>query len=186
MKKQLIGKGSFTKCYLNEDKLTVTLISTDYIKECMSLNWFPADLGLFPDVILNDAISNDAISNDDKSYTMKYYPRVTSLKKALNPRDFKLYQCLRKLNIPTDYRNNIHDNYSKWRKEFSTIPDEFKEEREEIIGALDSCINYGSDIGFEISPRNVATDNGKLILLDCFFMVTQIMRIREEKSKRRY
>lgn len=171
MKKQLIGKGLFTKCYLNEDKVTVNLVSTDYIKECISLNWFP-ESRLFPEIK----------SNDDDTYTMKYFPKVKSLKDNLNSRDWKLYLILR--NLTAKYSRNTYDSYCNWREQFETIPDEYEEERTEIIEALDACTNYGSDIGFEISPRNVATDNGNLILLDCFFMISQVSKTRKQLNRR--
>lgn len=160
-----IGQGTFTKCYLNDDNKTVTLHSTDYIKECMSLNWFP-ESRLFPEIT----------SNDDNSYTMEYYPRVRSLKNTLNERDWKLYQILRKLTI--QFSRNTHDSFSLWHEQFKTIPDEYEEEREDIAGALDACGNYGSDIGFEISPRNVAVKDGQLIMLDCFFSISQLKSTR--------
>lgn len=170
MKKNLIGKGTFTKCYLNEDEKTVTLNSTDYIKECIALDWFP-ESRLFPEIERTD---------EQYIYTMEYYPRVSSLKNNLDARDWKLYQILRKLSI--GYLRNNYLNLDAWREQFATIPDEYEEEREEILEALQACSNYGEDINFEISPRNVATKNDKLILLDCFFIISQLTEIRKEKQ----
>ena len=50
-----------------------------------------------------------------------------------------------------------------------------------MIDALRACSNYGSDVGFEISPRNIFIDNGNLILADCFFIISQAEEIRKNK-----
>lgn len=41
--------------------------------------------------------------------------------------------------------------------------------------------NYDHRIGFEISPRNVAIDNGRLVLLDCFFSIDLLQERNREK-----
>lgn len=172
---KLIGKGSFTTAYLLEDN-SVLLYSNDPIKECMSWGHFPTSR-LFPEVKFSEH-TFDQFGNN--TYTMKYYPKVHSLKNALCERDYRLYQLLRKLPSSINVRNKC-DLYSLWYKTFNTIPDEFKEEREEIIEALDACANHGTDINFEISPRNVAVDGNELVLLDCFFMSSKL----QETLKRR-
>ncbi|UZT50044.1 hypothetical protein [Enterobacter phage 01_vB_Eclo_IJM] len=51
----------------------------------------------------------------------------------------------------------------------------------DVLMALDACANFGSDIQFEISPRNVRAVNGKLILVDCFFLVSKLQEVRSSK-----
>jgi hypothetical protein len=47
--------------------------------------------------------------------------------------------------------------------------------------AVEACANYGSDVMFEISPRNVAVHNGNLILLDCFFIKSKLREVRDKR-----
>lgn len=150
----------------------VELVSCDHIKECISLGWFP-DSRLFPDVKQIDDYDENGIF---KVYHMEFFDRPRSLKSAMTARDWKLYQILRKLDI--GYCERDCDSFQQWHDQFETIPDEYAEEREEIQQALDACANYGSDIGFEISPRNVAVKDGQLILLDCFFVKSQLRKLR--------
>src|SRR5690606_11228063 len=104
-------------------------------------------------------------------YVMKYYPHVRSLKSNLEPYEYELYKELVRA-----YNNNFYSyNYSKilpidfTRSVISSVSHKFSKEKEFLLDALDGCSNYGSNIFFEISPRNVCTDNGKLILIDVFF-----------------
>lgn len=164
---KLIGKGMFTKCFL-KDSETVLLVSTDPIKECMAFGWFP-DNDLFP------VIERIDIDDGRSMYEMEYYPRVSSLKNSLEPAQYEIYKTLRSLeSIPPETRDN--DAFYWWHNEFDKIEDE--ELREAMKGALDGCANCGTDIMFEISPRNVAVKNGKLILLDCFFKCSLIRELR--------
>ena len=163
---KLIGSGTFTKCFLNDDGVTVTLKSKCSAKECMGFGWFPESY-LFPII--------ERFDYDDNGfgwYTMRFYPRAP-LSKALEPKQWQLYKVLRALKTPY-IRNNSKDTYSLWCDLFSTLPEEFAEEREALLEALCAMTNYGSDIEFEISPRNVRAVNGKLLLLDCFFVVSQL------------
>lgn len=159
---KLIGKGLFTKAYLREDG-KVELMSKDYIKECMSFGWFPSNR-LFPSIK----------SIDNGNYEMKYYPKVKSLKKSLKPIEYNKYLELRNLTIP--FIVNKYEGYDNLYNAFSTIKGKIL--REAMLEALSACTNYGSDISFEISLRNVAVDKGNLVLLDCFFIQTQADSIR--------
>lgn len=165
---KLIGKGAFTKCYKLNDT-TVLLKSTDPIKECMAFDWFP-DHPLFPKV------SHSAI---DGCYEMEFYPRVTSLKKNLDGDQYQIYKDLRDVFNNIGFSNNIYDSYDLCYKAFNQIENE--ELKELMLEALDACTNCGSDIAFEISPRNVAVKDGKLVLLDVFFMKSELNKIRGTK-----
>ena len=165
---QLIGKGSFTKAY-RKDKTTVLLKSDDPIKECMSMGWFP-DSRLFPKIIRTDF----------GEYEMKYYEKVSSLKKSLTETHYEMYEELRKVSKNIKRTSNIYDGLFNVRDGFKMIKD--RRLKEIMIRAVEACSNYGSDVEFEISPRNVAvTKTGKLILLDCFFMKSKALNIRKTK-----
>lgn len=169
-----IGTGSFSTVYRKGNSSHVLIVSTDPVKECMSMGWFP-DSRLFPKVT---RISY----NDDgtQTFTMKYYDKVTAPKKQLNERSYKLYKALRGLDIT--YCKD-HLLYDKWVKAFNELPKEFKAAKEALLEAVSALTNYGSDISFEISPRNIAvTKSGNLILLDCFFLRSAL---REKKSIKR-
>ena len=165
---QLIGKGSFTKAY-RKDKTTVLLKSDDPIKECMSMGWFP-DSRLFPKIIRTDF----------GEYEMKYYEKVSSLKKSLTDTHYEMYKELRKVSENIERTSNIYDGLFNVIDGFKMIKD--RRLKEIMIRAVEACSNYGSDVEFEISPRNVAvTKTGKLILLDCFFMKSKALNIRKTK-----
>tara|TARA_R110000772_G_scaffold268686_3_gene397523 strand:+ start:7288 stop:7794 length:507 start_codon:yes stop_codon:yes gene_type:complete len=161
--KNKIGKGLFSTAYLQENN-TVVLKSVDPIKECMSFGWFP-ESNFFPKI--------EHI--DFELYSMKYYPKVKSLKKSLTPKHWDIYKELRKLDIGiVDNRYNYLDS---WREEFKKVTN--KTVKNALIEAVEACANYGSDVRFEISPRNVAVSKtGKLILLDCFFIQSKADQVR--------
>lgn len=164
---KLIGKGMFSKVYLLNEK-QVLIKSTCHVKECLSMNWEHSTI--FPKIM----------STDDNDYICKHYPKVKSLKDSLREDHYKIYQELRNLSV--GYIRNPYDLCSAWHKEFKKISN--KRFRDGLTNMLDNLCNYGTQIQFEISPRNVAVDNGRLILLDCFFMQNQADEIRNSKSKR--
>ena len=154
-----IGKGLFSTAYLKEDQKTVLVKSCCPIKEAIALGFFP-ESKLFPRI---KRIDYDEYS----TYELPYYSKSGYLKNVTYEPHRKLYKELRNLfeDIriqPYDYgllRNKLYEHISS--KHFRTI----------MIDALDGCTNYGSDIGFEFTPRNLKVDSkGRLVLLDCFFM----------------
>lgn len=171
---KLIGQGSFSKVY-QKDKNTVLIYSNDPIKECLSWDFFPSSR-LFPKV---ERI--DYLDDGRGIYEMPFYPRVTSLKNTLKPSQYESYKELRRVfqYSSTIHINNKYDGYTRLFKAFKTIKK--RHLRETMLQALDACSNYGPDIGFEISPRNVAVKNGNLILLDCFFMIGKLEETRKNK-----
>jgi hypothetical protein len=154
---KLIGKGKFTRCYLN-DGVTVTLKSTCSVKECRSLGWFP-EHRLFPPIEREDSFV----------YTMEYIPKVKSLKGSLEPREYQLYKELVKLFKLAIYPPKCHP-IDVTRELLSELPDEYSDEREALLEAVDAMTNYGDKVYFECSPRNVGVKEGKLLLLDVFHM----------------
>lgn len=157
---KLIGKGLFSKVYKIDDE-TVFIKTTDSVKECLS---YVGGNDYFPVINRTD---------EQGEYTCRYYEKVSSLKNSLDPDQYKLYQELRKLDT---FTHNMFDGYST----FETVSDEnLKECLHEVLGELS---NYGSDIRFEISPRNVAVDNGKLVLLDVFFLQSEANAVRNKNN----
>ena len=154
-----IGSGAFTKAYLMENG-RVLLRSCDPIKEAMAWGWFPKS-EYFPEVsVLDEGV-----------YEMQYYPRVRSLKSALAPAQWAIYKSLR--NLYNAYMGTCRD-YFDWYKVFEQeaaddygVPDDVVQI---ILEALNACSNYGQSVNFEISPRNVAAQDGQLVLLDCFYL----------------
>lgn len=159
---KLIGTGSFSKVY-ELDKKTVLIKSTCWSKECISL--FVTG-SMFPKIE----------KLDYQLYKVKYYPRVKSLKNSLLPSEYKIYLELRRLFNDLQYPLKNHENYFYLREKFQTIKS--KKAKNQLLNCLDDLINYGPDICFEISPRNIAIDKGKLILLDVFFFASQLHKTR--------
>ena len=159
---KLLGKGEFTKAYLMENG-RVHLKSTDRVKECMALGWWP-EHRMFPKI---ERLDCDLGTDSHSTYEMEYFERPRSLKSSLTARQWRLYQALRKLSV---YVQNNADAYMLWHEAFDTLPGEFKAEKEALKEAVDNLTNYSTGVHFEISPRNVAVKGGKLILLDCFFI----------------
>ena len=156
---KLIGKGRFSTAYQNKN--TVYIKSQDPVKECFAL--FPVNSSYFPKVSLSDLPEFD--------YKMPLYNKVRAPKKQLNDISLVIYQELRELfkNIPIPFSKKESD-YSILYRLFSGIKSS-KRLKTALINAIDHLANYGADIGFEISPRNIAaTKSGNLILLDCFFL----------------
>lgn len=161
---KLIGKGTFSKCYKLNDK-EVLIRSNDNVKEYIAL-W----MDYVPFIPNIERI-------DIGLYKMEYFPKVKSLKKTLKPKQYEIYKELRSLSV--GFVANKHNLFYEWHEQFDTIKN--KRFREGLKLALDCLANYGSDINFEISPRNVAVKNGNLILLDCFFMSSQLQDVRTGK-----
>lgn len=175
MKKlKLIGKGLFTKCY-RLDRYNVVLDSVDPVKECMAMGWF-SESTIFPVLDYVDPLDNDSLIK------CKYYPRVSSLKKSLKPKQYAIYKELR--NLKFDPVKIEYERADSLRKAFKTIKN--KRFRDGLLEAVDGVQGYGSDICFDISPRNVAVNKGNLILLDCFFLYSKAEQVRTSKRKYQY
>lgn len=164
----LVGKGLFSKVYkLNEKQVLIK--SCCNVKECISMEWHSSTV--FPKLECTEY----------QTYVCEYYPKVKSLKESLKPLHYKIYLELKSLSI--GYVDNFYDFADHWANAFSTITN--KKYRLALQNMLECLRNYGSDISFEISPRNVAVKDGKLILLDVFFMISQHRSARDEQKQRR-
>ena len=168
-----IGRGLFTTAYLQDDG-KVLLKSNDPVKECMACGYFP-NCYLFPEITV--------LPNDD--YIMDYYGPTVALKPLLEPRQYRLYKELNKINkLPMS--DNPDHSYSVLKAAFENIPDEFAKEKEYLLYALSGVSKYGSDVWFECTPRNVRPVNGKLLLLDCFLLRKAVMQAKQSKFKPPY
>ncbi len=170
-----IGQGTFTTAYLNESG-RVSLVTIDKIKECQADFGF-GDSDLFPSLERIDYFYD----NDDAFHLvleMEYFPKVKSLKNELCAEDWALYQDLRKIFKNKPLFKRKFEEYDYLYKEFEGL-----DRGEELTEALDSCANYTDSLGFEISPRNVAVKNGRLVLIDVFFCKDQLKEVRERRKK---
>lgn len=169
-KLKLIGRGLFSKVWrLNGSQVLVK--SVCHVKECISMQWHNSE-NICPDIT----------RIDDQTYTIEYFDKVSSLKDNLKASHYEIYKNLKSLSV--GYVPNKHNLFDAWYKQFKTIKN--KRYRLALIDMLETLTNYGSDIEFEISPRNVAVKNGKLILLDVFFMQNQAVQQRSKKRKYSY
>lgn len=175
MSMKLIGRGAFTKCYLKDCGKRVLLISSDPIKGCMAWGWFP-ESPLFPEVTMIEV----------GTYEMDYMPPTRGLKGHLDQDQWQLYQVLRDCFSRSPAVMNAYHLYHKWYEIFQTAYDRsetavVREGLMDVMLALDACANYGSDIQFEISPRNVRAVNGKLVLVDCFYSQSKFNEVRNKR-----
>lgn len=165
-----IGKGAFSTVYQKTAK-KVLIKSNDHVKECMALGWFP-ETPMFP------TIERVGLSDccEWSFYEEKYYPKVKSIKNNLTAFEYEFYKALRALFNSNTYCQNPYDTLDMWREKFESLPGKFHHKKAMLLEALDGLSNYGTDICFEISPRNIAIHGKKLVLLDCFFMKSQLNR----------
>lgn len=164
----LIGKGSFTLCYDNGQ--SVLLVSNCPVKECNALGWLSSSR-LFPKIERLD------FTDDVQLFKQEKFAKVKSLKTALQPKEYKLYLQLREL--ASIYQcKHIRNPYDRHQIFVNTVKSSKLHHayKKALIEAADGLANYTSKIGFEVSPRNVAVKNGKLILLDAFFSLDQLQK----------
>ena len=161
----VIGKGAFTTAYRFNDK-KVLLKSEDLVKLAMAQGMFP-NSKLFPEI---DFL--DSIKYKDYDYIMNYEPDLKSrvVISKLNPYYQNMYRQLKKL------ENSFHG-----RIDFEEKVDKLKGlksyHKMALKSAYSAIMNFEDDydIRFEISPRNVSTKNGRLILNDCFYSYSAML-----------
>ena len=162
---QKIGKGNFTSAYLKKDG-RVLLKSRDKVKACMSERFFPKSK-LFPKIKRVYWHEWENILEDITVYEMKYYPKLTKPSQQLNYKHYRLYKLLR--NVRATTREDLMQEFRKLPVENYIIS--------ALCEAVNAISNYDCNVVFEISPRNVSyTPSGRLILLDCFFIYSDIRR----------
>ena len=176
----LIGRGMFSTVYRKNAK-TVLIKSVDPVKECMAMGWFPSSR-MFPKT------TRVAILDDDQGtalYEQRYYPKVKSVKAALKPAEWEFYRELREMQSNINPFLDDYKALDSLQSLIKALPSKYARKKAALLGAIDALTNYGQDIRFEISPRNVAAHNGNLILLDCFFMAEKAKEVRTQQRKRR-
>lgn len=155
--RKLIGKGTFTKAY-QVSETEVEIVSICPAKECYAMF---SQGNTFAPAIEKIDYREDGFS----VYSMPLYPKVTAPKKQLNTESYKIYQALRTIS------GQWKMTYNKFVEQVEAL--DISEEAKESIIEIASDVGNGidcDDMGFEISPRNISTDNnGNLIMLDCFF-----------------
>jgi hypothetical protein len=156
---ELVGSGKFSKVYrLNKKKVIIK--SCDPIKGCMAMDMFPQSK-LFPKIEFVDSFTHE-----EYDFIMDYDPEVKS--KTVIPKLNSYYQDM--------YRElrNLHFNRFNNFKEYQIAVNKLKIKsyhKKALIEAFFAIMNFIDEeyIKFEISPRNVSTRNGRLILQDCFY-----------------
>lgn len=165
MKGKLIGKGTFTKVYEHAtDKKKVVYETNDQTKLCLA-EWLDENQ-FYPQI--------EKVYEGDKVYLVgKRYEKVTAPKRQLKPFHYKIYKMLREISF------QCHYNFYALHEAFSVLPKRAREALQEQLDALGNYINI-DDICFEISPRNILTDNkGNLILADLFFDRSELRKIKK-------
>jgi hypothetical protein len=173
-----IGKGSFSTVYKHPSKQKkVLIVSSDKAKEAI------ADEIAYSDMlpkIKKIGFASDNEADCRRLYESIYYDKVRAPKQQLSKKAYQQYVQLRKAVDNIKQPLNIYDSYNRVYTAFEKIKD--KNLREEMISILDGFSNYGSDVSFEISPRNIAIGNYKsLVLLDCFFFREDLLKVLDKK-----
>jgi hypothetical protein len=162
-----VKRGSRTKAFIFSDK--VLLRTIDPVKECMALGWFP-DSELFPEVKMTDF---EDLDDSFQVFESPVYLQGRSMKSLVCKEDWEeVYLPLKQIfqTMSWGFRS------SDWHYAFINAVDNCVGLRYNVKDAVkkayEGCMNFSERVKFEISPRNIAaTEDGKLILLDCFFIV---------------
>lgn len=177
----MIGKGLFSYVYyIKEGQQDRALIATcDTLKECYSLGWMPEKDDSLPCFFPQDVRKIDTCDDGNYClYSMPLYTCMSSLKECLLPEAYAVYQALRKLQTRL-FGLAVWDAVKEIQKD-TNLPEPVKEM---LIDGLEAMGNYGTDIGIEVSPRNVAVSEGKLVLLDIFYIRSMALKVRHGSRK---
>lgn len=168
----IIGRGAFTKCFeLNASE--VLLLSCDPIKECNSAGWMPESDRL----ITLERIDYDGI------FALYKAPKMPKFKVGdLSLPEYALFKQLKSfcnsLQWPTNDYQRLY--YFNDKLEESDLPKDIKEL---LVDCGEACMNYGPKLGFEFSPRNLSTKEGKIVFLDCFYLLDTLQSVRTGKVR---
>lgn len=168
----IIGRGAFTKCFeLNANE--VLLLSCDPIKECNALGWMPDSDRL----VSLERVDYDGI------FTLYKAPKLPKFKAGdLSLPEYALFKQLKKFYHALSWPQNDHKRLPYFIDQLgaSDLPDEVKEL---LSDCAEACMSFGQKLGFEFSPRNLSTKNGKLIFLDCFYLLNTLQSVRTGKVR---
>jgi hypothetical protein len=164
-----VKRGSRTKVYIFNDKALLRTI--DPVKECMALGWFP-DHELFPEVKRTDF---EDLDDSFQVFESPVYLQGSSMKQLVCKEAWEeVYLPLRRMFLTMSWGFRSHEWKFSFLNAINNCVGLREEVKEPIKEAYEACMNFSESekVKFEISPRNIAaTEDGKLILLDCFFMV---------------
>lgn len=165
-----IGQGAFSKVYaLNDKKVLIDTVCS--AKLCLEDSYIEVK-GVFP--VLKRVWSNEV----DNLFSCKRYEKVLAPKQVLKPEYYEVYKELRELQNTISYVNKT--NYDVLETAFNTIKN--RKYKKALLDMLVSLSGWGYDMRFEISPRNIAVNKGRLILLDVFYFHNELMEVRKEKK----
>lgn len=168
----IIGRGAFTKCFeLNTSE--VLLLSCDPVKECNALGWMPDSNRL----VILERVDYDGI------FTLYKAPKLPRFKVSdLSLPEYALFKQLKKFYSSLSWPQNDYKRlpYFSDQLNASELPEEVKEL---LIDCAEACMNFGQKFGFEFSPRNLSTKDGKLVFLDCFYLLDTLQSVRTGKAR---
>lgn len=174
-----LGKGFFTTAWDAGDG-TVTLISTDPLKEAIALF---SDQSL-PHVPKVERLECDR-PDGSQAYRMPRYEQLVAKHKDA----WKIYRELKKVWTEQACKP-LHEPRLAWDKSI-LILDLLRERgavpvpvTDALENMLDAASNYGSGVALEFSPRNLAVDGtGELVLLDVMFDAERVAEYRKKKAQ---
>jgi len=152
-------RGAFSKVTFSECGKFAKITSQDMAKECLVM-WGYGESDMWPEI--ERQYDMETQDSDDQVFVMPKYDQPRSLKAALLPEEWEKYQALRK----TPWHMAGYGKFCELYRLAQTLPYGLSDV---ICEALDSLANYGDTWAIEVSPRNVAVKNGRLILLDIFY-----------------
>jgi len=164
-----LGSGTFTVAFKHPSSKKVILKSVDPVKRAMASGRLPKS-DLFPEVVFINKETHRV-----HVYSMKHYKTLSSkgigtfdgiekLKTVLTPKHARLYKEL----VLVSETNS--EGIREFIEEIRNISNEFHTEREEIIRYAKALSKETKrKLIFEAQPFNVAVENKKLILFDCFY-----------------
>ena len=167
-KRKLIGRGDFTKAYQVSDT-QVEVVTVCPAKECYAL--FSKGNPFAPTIE-----KLDYLESGESVYLMPLYAKVRAPKKELNEDCYKIYKALRGITC-------FGMTYQKYISKVGALglSEEVTEYLCDLAGDVCNAIDT-QDLGFEISPRNIAVgEGGQLIMLDCFFCRKVLAKIQGRK-----
>lgn len=157
-KRKLIGKGSFTKAY-QISETQVEVVTTCPSKECYAIF---SQGNPFAPVIEK----LDYLESGESVYLMPLYAKVKAPSRELNEESLAVYKALRVIN--NTYSVNDYHKFCA-AIDGTSLPEDVKDDIKDLCGDVANGIDC-YDLGFEISPRNIAVgEGGQLIMMDCFF-----------------
>lgn len=178
-----LGKGLFSRCY-KLDNSTVLIESYDPIKAAMADGKFPKSK-LFPKV----HHATNPFGRGYPFYKMKLYdlpkrPTRKWLQSNLEEEQFALFSLLSELRQDVQDAAAWKDGTSRQQVWTDAYNDYLEPKHAKIlVKAHRVCCEVGETIMLDCLPKNVAVDDGKLILLDCFYSSRTHSKYRRSTDK---